>query len=84
MKQGDHMDELFKWFVKNFTEISKDYSGKAVIIKDYAVVDSFDNEFIANRYARDHYTYGNYIIQDVSDDTSCYITTIASAQFFEK
>jgi len=83
MKADDHMEELFKWFVKNFKDISDTYSGQAVVIKDFKVINSFKDQFLANKFARDNYGYGEYIIQEVSDDTSCYITRIASAQFFK-
>ena len=83
MEEENHMKDLFKWFVNNFEMISRDYRGKAVIVKDFQVVNVFENSFIANKFARENLDYGDYIIQDVSEESSCYITTIASAQFFE-
>ena len=83
MSQEDAMESLFKWFVSNFEEISRKHSGKAVIVKDFSVIKVFEDEFSANKFAQKNYEYGSYIIQSVTEDSSCYVATIASAQFFE-
>ena len=58
-----YLQELFYWFIDNQEELVKQYNGKYLIIKDFKVIDSFDDENTAYYEACEKYGLGNFIIQ---------------------
>lgn len=68
----EHTVELFKWFVANFKSLSKKYSGRAVLIRDFQVIKDFETEFDAGIFASKNYAEETYIVQEVGKDQSCY------------
>ena len=74
----ENMKKLFQYYINNQEEFVQEYNGKAVVLKDNAVVGVYDNEWIAFEETKKSHEPGTFIVQGVSPGDDAYTVTVAS------
>lgn len=72
------LKEMFQFYLDNQEELVKKYNGKTLVIKDNAVVGSYDSEEEAYFDAEQKYGLGNFLLQKCSEGDKDYTATFHS------
>ena len=72
------MQEQFDYYLKHKEEFLKKYEGKAIVLKDFEVVETNKSEWEAFKKASKKYKQGTFIVQKVLPGTEAYTVVISS------
>lgn len=82
METREKLRKWFDWFLENQENITKEYNGKYVVIKDYEIVESYDDEEKAYFSAKKKYGLGNFLIQKCTDGEESYSMQISTPYIY--
>lgn len=72
----------FQYYLDNQRQLVKEYNNKFIVIKDKAVIGSYDKEDIALFETQKTHELGTFLIQKCTDGTSAYTQTYHSRVVF--
>ena len=75
-----NLKKEFEWFLQNRLALLEEYDGKVLVIKEQAVIGSFDYEMEAFQIMSKYHAPGTFLIQKCEESKESYTQTFHSPQ----
>ena len=72
------LEDEFRYYIENQAQLSEQYEGKALVIKDQKVIGVYDNKGEALKKTVVDHELGSFLIQACSSDPNSVVNTFHS------
>jgi hypothetical protein len=76
------LENEFKFYLENQSELVKKYNGKYIVIKNSEIIGVFDSEIDAVQKTSEHHELGTFLVQKCEPGKESYTQTYHSRVFF--
>lgn len=82
MGVSPRLENEFKFYLENQSELVKKYNGKYIVIKNIEIIGVFDSEIDAVEKTSEHHELGTFLVQKCEPGKESYTQTYHSRVFF--
>jgi hypothetical protein len=82
MGVSQRLENEFKFYLENQSELVKKYNGKYIVIKNSEIIGVFDSEIDAVQKTSEHHELGTFLVQKCEPGKESYTQTYHSRVFF--
>jgi hypothetical protein len=82
MGVSPRLENEFKFYLENQSELVKKYNGKYIVIKNSEIIGVFDSEIDAVEKTSEHHELGTFLVQKCEPGKESYTQTYHSRVFF--
>ena len=76
------LENEFRFYLENQSELVKKYNGKYIVIKNKEIIGVFDSEIDAVEKTSEHHELGTFLVQKCEPGKESYTQTYHSRVFF--
>jgi outer membrane lipoprotein-sorting protein len=81
-KEGSSLEKEFQFYLKNQSELIKQYNGKYIVIKDGKIIGAYDSEVEAVLKTSVNHELGTFLVQKCEPGKESYTQTYHSRVAF--